>query len=99
MAITINGAPMPKRPTPKKKKCGHTEPQCPTFSLDEPRHKVRIANFQWCMGGMSHSAFHARQKRNRIPKPDGYDPRPYWWSETVKSFRLGLKRRRWEHYP
>ncbi len=40
MAITITGSPMPQRPIPKKKKCGHTQPQCPRFSLDEPGHKV-----------------------------------------------------------
>src|SRR5437763_1122262 len=99
MGVTINGAPKPQLHAPKKKKSGHTDPQCPIFSLDEPGHKVRIANFQWFMGCMSHSAFHARQKRSRIPKPDGRDARPFWWSETVKAFLKGLVRRRWERYP
>jgi len=51
------------------------------------------------MDGMSHSAFHARQRRGFIPKPDGSDPRPFWWTETVKVYLQGLVRRRWQRYP
>jgi hypothetical protein len=99
MTISINGSPLPKKPVTKKPKSGHTEPKSPTFPLDEPGHKVRIANFQWLMDGMSHSAFHARQRRGFIPQPDGRDPRPFWWTETVKVYLQGLVRRRWQKYP
>lgn len=97
MPVILNGVPMPQRPTPKKRKSTHTEPQ--SFSLDEPGRKVRIANFQWCMDCMSHSAFHARQRRGFIPEPDGRDPRPFWWSENVKAYLQGLVRRRWQRFP
>jgi|SRR5579862_1061844 len=99
MAITVNGEPISPKPTPPRKKCGHTEPQSPTFSLNELGHKVRIANFQWFMGQMSHSAFHARQTRGFIPPPDGYDKRPFWWSQTVAHYLKHLKRRLWQRFP
>jgi len=99
MAITINGSPRPPKPAPKKKKCGHTEPQTPSFTLDSPGQKVRIAHFQCFMGRISHSAFMERRRRKYIPEPDGYDKnRPFWWSETVKAFIQGSQRRRWEKF-
>ena len=85
MPITINGSPIQPIPS-MKKKSGHTEPQSPMFSLNDPGHKVRVATFQWYMGQMSHSAFHAQRKKGRVPTPDGFDPRPFWWSETVAHF-------------
>jgi len=99
MAITINGSPLPPKLTTKKRKCGHTEPQVPTFSLDEPGHKVYIANFQSLMGGISHSAFMNRRQRHFIPEPDGHEKkRPFWWSDTVKAFIQGSQRRPWEKF-
>lgn len=97
MAFTIKGAPHSPKPRLKRKKSGHTEPQSPTFPLDESGHKVRIAHFQWLMDCMSHSAFMAQRSKGRIPEPDGKDKnRPYWWSESVKLFLDGLVRGRWE---
>jgi hypothetical protein len=100
MAVIINGASIPQEPIPpKKRRSGHTEPKWPDFSLDEPGRKVRTAHFQWFMGQMSHSAFLARRKRERVPEPDGHDPRPFWWTETVKDFLQHLTRRPWERFP
>ncbi|MBI3374986.1 MAG: hypothetical protein HY017_24960 [Betaproteobacteria bacterium] len=98
MALTINGSSALPIRAPKKKKVGHTDPQVPKFSFDEPGHKVRIANFQSLMGGISHSAFMKRRKRNLIPEPDGRDRRPFWWSETVKAFIQSSQRRKWEKF-
>ncbi len=77
----------------------HTEPQKPPFSLDEQGYKVRNAHFQWILGGMSHSAFNSRKRRKDFPKPDGKDPRPFWWSQTVTAFLPNLKRKPWDSYP
>jgi len=98
MAITINGVPITPMPTAKKKKSGHTQPKMPAFSLNDPGQKVRISNFQHFMGGISHSAFHARQQRNLIPDPDGRDPNPFWWTETVKAFLQTFQRKFWQRY-
>lgn len=85
MPITINGSPIPPTPVPKKKKSGHTKPQKPPLSLDEPG-RLRQAHFQYLLGGLSQSAFHARRRLKLVPPPDGLDPRPYWRTETVKLF-------------
>lgn len=72
----------------KKRKSGHTKPKAPQISLHEPGW-IRVAHFQALLGDLSHSAFYARLKLGRVPKPDGHDPRPYWRTETVRAF-LGV---------
>lgn len=69
----------------KKRKSGHTKPRAPQISLHEPGW-IRVAHFQALLGDLSHSAFYARLKLGRVPKPDGHDPRPYWRTETVREF-------------
>jgi hypothetical protein len=98
MANIVSGLPISLEAVPGKKS-GHTEPQSPMFSLNDRGHKVRIANFQWFMGQMSHSAFEARRKKGLIPPPDGHDKRPFWWSETVAHYLKHLTRRRWQRFP
>ena len=97
MGLIINGVPTTNPAALNRKKSGHTEPQCPTFSLAEPGHKVRVAHFQWFMDCRSHSAFCVQRRKGRVLPPDGYDKnRPYWWSQNVKTFLDGLRRTRWE---
>jgi hypothetical protein len=69
----------------RKKQRGHTQPRTPEISLSEPG-RLRVAHFQALLGGISHSAFYARLRDERIPRPDGRDPRPYWRTETLKLF-------------
>lgn len=72
----------------EKRKSGHTKPKAPQISLHEPGF-IRVAHFQALLGDLSHSAFYARLKLGRVPKPDGHDPRPYWKTSTVRDFLQG----------
>lgn len=72
-------------PQPRKKGGGSTKPKKPLFDLDQPS-RLRNAEFQWHLGGMSASAFHSRRRAGLIPPPDGHDGRPWWFSETVRAF-------------
>lgn len=72
---------------PRRKGGGSTKPKAPLFSLDGPG-RVRNAHFQALLGDLGASAFHARIRDGRVPKPDGYDPRPYWHTTTVRTFLL-----------
>ncbi len=84
MTVIINGAPIPQRSTPKKKKSGHTKPQAPQISLNEPG-RLRVAHLL-ALFSISHSTFYARLHHpvDRFPEADGHDPRPYWKTETIK---------------
>ncbi|KPD18025.1 hypothetical protein ADM96_15715 [Burkholderia sp. ST111] len=72
-------------PKPKKRGGGSTKPKKPLFDLDQPS-RLRNAEFQWHLGGMSASAFHSRRRAGLIPPPDGNDGRPFWFSETVRAY-------------
>ena len=82
MAVVITM--VPSEPKPARKN-GHTKPKPPPMSLDGPG-RIRVAHFMALLGGISHSAFYSRLQQERVPKPDGRDPRPYWNTETVREF-------------
>jgi hypothetical protein len=86
MALTINRAPATPKPALKKKRQTHALAQMPTFSLNEPGHKVRVGHFLFYLGYKSHSSFYEWIEKGLVPKTDGRDPRPFWWSETVKAY-------------
>jgi hypothetical protein len=68
-----------------KRRSGNVKPIPPAISLDQPG-RIRTANFQALLGGLSSPAFYQRMKKGLVPPHDGYDPRPYWKTETVKKF-------------
>ncbi len=86
MNTDVSVTPAQEEPAPKKRS-GHTRPKTPEISLNEPG-RLRVAHLQALLGGISHSAFYARLRDDRVPPPDGRDPRPYWRTETVKQFLL-----------
>ncbi|NPT54909.1 hypothetical protein [Paraburkholderia elongata] len=69
----------------KKRVNGHQKPKTPP-SLDIPDARIRVAHFLMLLGELSASAFYARLRIGRVPKPCGYDPRPYWRAEIVREF-------------
>ena len=77
--------------TPAKAKANrrvfNTQPRAPTISLDEPG-LLRACHFQALLGDMSQGAFYQRRKKGLIPPPDGFDPRPFWRTSTVKAYLL-----------
>ena len=74
-------------PQPKpKRRITCTRPKAPPFDLNTPAARLRNAHFQWYLGELGPSAFHARRRKGEIPPPDGHDPRPYWLTETVRDF-------------
>ncbi|WP_144030221.1 hypothetical protein [Burkholderia sp. AU6039] len=89
MAVTFNnnraGHAHAVASAPRKRTNGHTAPKPPAISLDQPG-RIRVANFQALLGGISGSAFYQRLKLGRIPQPCGNDGRPYWRTEVVKKF-------------
>ena len=70
---------------PKKRGGGSTKPKAPPFDING-LGRLRNAHFQHFLGGMSSSAFHERRRKGEIPPPDGYDPRPWWSTETIRNF-------------
>lgn len=76
----------PPKAKPKRVYRG-TQPKVPVISLDQPG-LIRNANFQALLGGLSQAAFYQRRKKGLIPPPDGFDPRPYWRTSTVKAYLM-----------
>ncbi|AMM14937.1 hypothetical protein AX768_13360 [Burkholderia sp. PAMC 28687] len=72
-------------PAKPKRKSWNVQPKAPLISLDQPGY-IRNANFQALLGNLSSPAFFQRRKKGLIPPPDGFDPRPFWRTETVKAF-------------
>lgn len=67
------------------KRNGHTRPEAPTISLDQPG-RLRVANLMHLLN-VSHAHLYKGITCNRYPKPDGYDGRrPYWKTETIREF-------------
>lgn len=67
------------------KKSGHTRPQAPTLSLDQPG-RLRVAHLL-SVFGVAHSTLYHGIQMKRYPKPDGYDGKmPYWKTETIREF-------------
>jgi hypothetical protein len=88
MPVTFVVKPVAVVPPPKAKRkrvYRGTQPKVPVISLDEPG-LIRNANFQALLGGLSQAAFYQRRKKGLIPPPDGFDPRPYWRTATVKAY-------------
>ena len=64
---------------------GHTRPQPPTISLDQPG-RLRVCHALSLLG-VSHSTLYEGLKTGRYPKPDGHDGKiPYWNTNTIKLF-------------
>lgn len=75
----------------KKRGGGSTKPKAPVVDMNGIGW-IRNAEFQFLLGGMSASAFHARRRTGKVPPPDGHDPRPYWNTSTVRAFlKRGMK--------
>lgn len=92
MSVIISGKPLEPAKPPKKKKSGHTKAKAYLGSLNEPG-RFRIANWMAILN-LSHSAIYERWKHHfyydhPLPPPDGYDPRPYWHTETVLKYIQG----------
>jgi len=69
----------------KGKKKGHTQPEAPAISLEQPG-RLRVANLLHLLN-ISHASLYKGIKCNRYPKPDGHDgSRPYWKTETIREF-------------
>jgi len=69
----------------KAKKSGHTRAVAPTISLDQPG-RLRVAHVLALLS-VSHSTLYAGMRRDRYPKPDGYDGNlPYWTTQTIREF-------------
>ena len=62
---------------------GHSRARTLTISLDQPG-RLRVGHIMNLLS-LSHSSIYQHIAINRIPKPDGYDPRPYWNTKTIKS--------------
>ena len=91
MGLNINGQPIASVTTFKKKRSGHTIAKAPTISLDQPG-RLRVAHVM-ALFSLSHSALYSRlhnpDPKFRFPKPDGYDPRPFWNTEGIRLLLLG----------
>lgn len=86
MGITINGQAITSATPRKTWRSGHTKAQAPIISLDQPG-RLRVGHLMALLS-LSHSALYVRLG-NRVPKPDGRDPRPYWNTGTIKLFLQG----------
>lgn len=70
------------------RKSGHTRPQAPAISLDQPG-RLRVAHVLAILG-IGHSTLYAGMRVGRYPKPDGRDGAiPYWNTETIRLFLQG----------
>ncbi|HQR02850.1 MAG TPA: hypothetical protein PK974_01935 [Rhodocyclaceae bacterium] len=70
-------------PSKPKKVSGHTKPEAPTISLDQPG-RLRVKHVLSVLG-ISHSTLYAGLKQKRYPQPDGYDGvMPYWMTSTIR---------------
>jgi len=71
-----------------KKHSGHTRPQRPVISLDQPG-RLRVCHVI-CLLAISHSTFYAGLKQLKYPAPDGFDGRlPFWKTTTIRAFLEG----------
>jgi len=86
MTITINGELIRSAAPANKKKSWHTKPQDPQISLSKPGH----LNVEEVMSVLDIPliVLCARVAYGLVPKPDGYDPCPYWRIETIRKFLL-----------
>jgi len=81
----VESKPADKSADKPKRIYKNTQPKAPLITLDEPG-LIRNAHFQALLGGLSQAAFYQRRKKGMVPPPDGYDPRPYWRTSTVKAY-------------
>ena len=69
-------------PQSENRSSGHTKPQAPLISLDQPG-RLGVAHVLSLLG-ISHSTLYAGLKTFRYPPPDGRDGKmPYWKTETI----------------
>lgn len=66
---------------------GHSRARTLTISLDQPG-RLRVGHLMNLLS-LSHSSIYAHMADERLPRPDGYDPRPYWKTSTIKVFLDG----------
>lgn len=67
------------------KRNGHTRPEAPAVSLDQPG-RLRVANLMHLLS-VSHAHLYQGMTCGLYPKPDGHDGRrPYWKTETIREF-------------
>ena len=66
---------------------GHTKARPVPACLEDD---VRIRTGQVMTAyGVAHSTMYQRMRDGKIPRPDGDDGRPWWWTRTISA---GLKR-------
>ena len=71
-------------PVPASRRCGHTKPQRPKITLDQPG-RLRVSHVLALLS-ISHSTLYAGIKTGRYPKPDGRDGNiPYWNTATIRA--------------
>lgn len=49
------------------------------------QRRIRVMEFCQLIG-RTRSTFDRWRKNGKIPKPDGYDPYPYWLETNVKNY-------------
>lgn len=58
--------------------------------MQQIQRRIRVKEF-CALLGRTRSTFDRWRNSGRIPKEDGYDPRPYWLENNVKIFIENLQ--------
>lgn len=64
---------------------GGARPRPPMIDLAQPGH-LSVGNVMALLGIGSSTTFYKRLADGRIPLPDGRNPRPYWFTQTIRDF-------------